>query len=98
MPAPAPDAAPVDTKKRRVCPTSEEEEDEGKVEEKKEDLFVGEFKEEVVAVTEACAKRPRAPLTVTKETILAVIERGYKDYLLRHCRTSKNTLLRAASH
>ena len=92
--APAPDAAPVDNKKRHVCPTSEEEDDEGKVEEdkKEKDLFVGEFEEEVVAVTEACAKRPRAPLTVTKETILAAIERGDKDYLLRHCRTSKNTV------
>ena len=61
--APAPDAAPVDNKNRRVCPTLEEEDDEGKVEEdkKEKDLFVGEFEEEVVAVTEACAKRPRAP-------------------------------------
>ena len=45
MPAPAPDAAPVDTKKCRVRPTLEEEDNEGKVEEdkKEEDLFVGEF-------------------------------------------------------
>ena len=94
MPAPAPDAAPADNKKRRVCPTLEEDDDEGKVEEdkKEKDLFVGEFEEEVVAVTEACAKRPRAPLTVTKETILAAIERGDKDYLRRHCSTSKNTV------
>ena len=70
-----------------------EEEDEGKVEEdKKEDLFAGEFGEEAVVVMEACAKRPRAPLTVTKETILAAIDRGDKDYLLQHCRTSKNTV------
>ena len=64
MPAPE----PVDNKKRRVCPTLEEEDDEGKVEEdkKEEDLFVGEFGKEAVAVTEACAKRPRAPLTVIK--------------------------------
>ena len=55
-------------------------------------MFVGEFEEEVVAVTKACAKRPRPPLTVTKVTILAAIERGDKDYLLRHCRTSKNTV------
>ena len=93
MPAPALDAAPVADKKRRVRTTLE---DEGEVEEDKKELFGEDFEgEAVVVVVEACAKRPRAPLTVTKETILAAIDRCDKDYLLLHCRTrrtSKNTV------
>ena len=85
MPAPALDAA---DKKRRVRATLEE--DEGEVE--KKELFSEDFEGEAVVVVEACAKRPRPPLTVTKETILAAIDSGNKDYLRLHCRTSKNSI------
>ena len=88
--APALDAAPVADKKRRVCPMLEE--DEGKVEQDKKELFSEDFEGEAVVVVEACAERPRAPLTVTKETILAAIDSGDKDYLRRHCSSSKNTV------
>ena len=66
--------------------------DEGEVEEDKKESFGEDFEGEAVVVEEALAKRPRAPLTVTKETILAAIDRGDKDYLRLHCRTSKNTV------
>ena len=72
--------APVDElcKKRRVRATSEEEDEPEKVlevEEEKNDLFTEEFEGDTgVVVEEAYAKRPRAPLAVTKETILAAIE------------------------
>ena len=41
---------------------------------------------------EAYAKRPRVPLAVTKETILAAIDHGNAAYLRIHCRTTKNTV------
>ena len=64
---------------------------EGEVEEDKKELFAEEFEGDTGEVAEeALAKRPRAPLTVTKETILAAIDRGDKDYLRLHCSTSKN--------
>ena len=66
---------------------------EGEVEEDRKELFGEDFEGDTGAVMEeACAKRPRAPLTVTKETILAAIDRGDKDYLRLHCRTTKNTV------
>ena len=49
---------------------------------------VEEVEEEVMA---AYAKHPCTQLTVTKETILAAIDRGDADYLRAHCRTTKNT-------
>ena len=64
-----------------------EEEDESEkvlegVEEKKKALFdlpVPQIEADAGEVAEANAKRPRAPLAVTKETILAAIDRGDKD-------------------
>ena len=53
-------------------------------------MFTLDFEGDAGQVVEACAKRPRAPLAVTKETILAAIDRGDKDYLRLHCRTTKN--------
>ena len=78
--------------------TSEEEnepeqvmEGEEEEEEKKFDL-PPQIEAEAGEVVEAYAKRPRAPLAVTKETILAAIDRGDKDYLRLNCRTTKNTV------
>ena len=59
-----------------------EDEPEGEVEEDKKELFGEEFAGDTGAVVEeALAKRPRAPLTVTKETILAAIDREDVAYL-----------------
>ena len=79
--------APADElcKKRRVRATSEEEDKPEqvmeKVEEEKEKLFdlPPQIEADAGEVVEAYAKRPRAPLAVTKETILAAIDRGDKD-------------------
>ena len=90
--------APVDElcKKRRVRATSEEDDEPEKVvegvEKDKKELLTLQFEADAGAVVEAYAKRPRAPLAVTKETILAAIDRGDKDYLRLHCRTTKNTV------
>ena len=104
---PIPDAPVTDElcKKRRVHATSEKEDEPGKVlelgtkleggvEEEKKELFTVtlDFEGDAGEVVEACAKRPRAPLAVTKETILAATDRGDKDYLRLHCCTTKNTV------
>ena len=51
-------------------------------EEKKQELLAEEFEGDAgEVVKEPCAKRPHAPLTVTKETILAAIDREDVAYL-----------------
>ena len=51
------------------------------VEEDKKELFTLQFEVDAGEVVDAYAKRPRAPLAVTKETILAAVDRGDKDSL-----------------
>ena len=73
-----------DVKKEEVVVGEEEENDE---------LFAGEFEGDAVEVVkEPCVKRPRAPLTVTKETILAAIDRGDVAYLRANQLTTKKTI------
>ena len=66
----------------------------GEEEKKKGEVFVGECEEDVMVkeVKAPCAKRPRAPLTVTKATILAAIDRGDAAYLRANRLTSKKTV------
>ena len=64
-------------------------------EEEKKELFAEEFEGDAgEVVEEAYAKRPRAPLTVTKETILAAIDpgRGDVEYLRANRLTTKKTI------
>ena len=62
-------------------------------EEKKQELLAEEFEGDAgEVVEEAYAKRPRSPLTVTKETILAAIDCGDVEYLRANRLTTKKTI------
>ena len=93
----------VEMKKEEEEVKKEEEDEVKKVEvveevKMEEDVFdqvpdllrVAEVVEE--EVMKAYAKRPRAPLMVTKEAILAAIDRGDADYLLANRLTKKKTI------
>ena len=74
----------VDVKKEEVVVGEEEN---------KEELFAEDFKGDAVEVVEgASVKRTRAPLTVTKATILAAIDHGDVAYIRANQLTKKGTI------